>query len=52
VQERLPALFQQLCEPEVARRISNCAAAVTSGDGADRVAQTLTELGRVHDDRA
>lgn len=52
VQDRLPALFRQLCEPEVARRMSSCAAAVTLGDGANRVAQMLTELGRVHDDRA
>ena len=49
---RLPVLLQQLCEPETAIRMSNCAAAVTAGDGVSKVAQTLTRMVGMYDGRA
>lgn len=52
LQVRLPVLLQQLCEPETAIRMSNCAAAVTAGDGVSKVAQTLTRMVGMYDGRA
>jgi UDP-2,4-diacetamido-2,4,6-trideoxy-beta-L-altropyranose hydrolase len=50
VQVKLPTLMRQLSDPSAIQKMSRCAAAVTMGDGADRVAQVLLEaVERRHD---